>query len=230
MNRTRFWPTNLAFAVKPERTQQLDSGVLFANEHQQWSASVFYNQIDDFILVDYRSMMKMQGFIRNIDATSYGTELSYRQRLGQHWLVDSSLAYTKGDNDTDHSPLPQLAPLEARVATDYQQQDWSFGILWRLVAGQNRFTLNTGNIVGKDLGPSSGFAILSMNGAWRLTQDLQVSAGIDNLFDRQYAEFVSRAGGNGMGGAIPGFEQTMRVNEPGRTLWLKINWSWQGSF
>ncbi len=219
-----------AFTVKPERTQQIDSGLLFANERQQWSASVFYNQIDDFILVDYRSMMKMQGFIRNIDATSYGTELSYRQRLGQHWLVDSSLAYTKGDNDTDHSPLPQLAPLETRVSADYQQQDWSFGMLWRVVAGQTRYTVNTGNIVGKDLGPSAGFAIVSINGAWQISQSLQLSVGVDNLFDRQYAEFVSRAGGNGMGGAIPGFEQTMRVNEPGRTFWLKMNWSWQDSF
>lgn len=43
----------------------------------------------------------------------------------------------------------------------------------------------------------------------------------DNLFDKTYAEFVSRASGNGMGGAIPGYVQTTRVNEPGRNFWLK---------
>ena len=61
-----------AFNVAPEHTKQIDTGLLFADEKRQWSASVFYNQIDDFILVDYRSMMKMLGFVRNIDASSYG--------------------------------------------------------------------------------------------------------------------------------------------------------------
>lgn len=219
-----------AFNVAPEHTQQIDTGFMFANDQQQWSASLFYNQIDDFILVDYRSMMKMQGFIRNIDASSYGAELTYSQRVGHTLKVDSSLAYTRGTNDTDNAALPQLAPLEARIGADYQQQDWSIGLLWRLVAAQDRFTLNTGNIVGKDLGPSSGFGVLSANASWKIIPSLQLSAGIDNLFDRNYAEFVSRAGSNGMGGAIPGFEQTMRVNEPGRTAWLKLNWSFQDKF
>ena len=159
-----------------------------------------------------------------------GAELTYSQRLGDSFKVDSSLAYTRGTNDTDNSALPQLAPLEARIGADYQQQDWSVGMLWRLVAAQDRYTLNTGNIVGKDLGPSSGFGILSANAAWKILPSLQLSLGIDNLFDRQYAEFVSRAGSNGMGGAIPGFEQTTRVNEPGRTAWLKLSWSFEDKF
>lgn len=96
-----------AFNVAPEHTKQLDTGVLFADDTRQWSASVFYNQIDDFILVDYRSMMKMQGFVRNVDASSYGAELSYSQRLGHSFKVDSSLAYTRGNNDTDNLALPQ---------------------------------------------------------------------------------------------------------------------------
>ena len=45
-----------------------------------------------------------------------------------------------------------------------------------------------------------------------------ISAGIDNLFDKTYAEFISRGGDS-----IGGFTQTTRVNEPGRTFWLKAN-------
>jgi iron complex outermembrane receptor protein len=47
-----------------------------------------------------------------------------------------------------------------------------------------------------------------------------VTAGIDNLFDRTYAEHLSRSGA-----AVAGFEQTTRVNEPGRTIWLKLSTS-----
>ena len=91
----------------------------------------------------------------------------------------------------------------------------------RMVDKQDRYALNQGNIVGRDLGASAGFAVFSLNGSWRPDDDWLLSAGIDNLFDKTYAEFVSRAGGNGMGGSIPGYEQTTRVNEPGRLLWLK---------
>ena len=44
-----------------------------------------------------------------------------------------------------------------------------------------------------------------------------MSAGIDNLLDKLYAEHLSRGGG-----LVAGFEQTTRVNEPGRTLWVKV--------
>jgi iron complex outermembrane receptor protein len=44
-----------------------------------------------------------------------------------------------------------------------------------------------------------------------------IAAGVDNIFDKAYAEFVSRAGAD-VGGS---YVQTTRVNEPGRTAWLK---------
>lgn len=75
-----------------------------------------------------------------------------------------------------------------------------------------------GNIVGQDLGETSGFGVFSVNGAYRMGKRVRFAAGIDNLFDKTYAEHISRAGAG-----IIGFEQTTRVNEPGRTVWLKAS-------
>jgi iron complex outermembrane receptor protein len=50
-----------------------------------------------------------------------------------------------------------------------------------------------------------------------MTDNLLVSAGIDNLFDRDFAEHLSRGGA-----MLSGYEQTLRVNEPGRTAWLRV--------
>ena len=47
---------------------------------------------------------------------------------------------------------------------------------------------------------------------------MQVTAGVDNLLDRAYAEHLSRAGA-----MVAGFVQSTRVDEPGRTLWLKAS-------
>jgi len=49
--------------------------------------------------------------------------------------------------------------------------------------------------------------------------ELLITAGIDNLFDKAYAEHISRAGA-----AVSGYEVTDKVNEPGRTWWLKAQW------
>jgi iron complex outermembrane receptor protein len=51
----------------------------------------------------------------------------------------------------------------------------------------------------------------------KLMDGILVSAGVDNLFDREFAEHLSRGGA-----MLGGYEQTMRVNEPGRTAWLRI--------
>lgn len=214
-----------AFGIKPETTQQLDLGALYKTHKINITSSLFYNQVNDFILSDYSSMMKMNGASRNVDSTSYGGEMSADYRINAQWKLETSLAYTHADNDTDNNPLPQVAPLEVRLGLNYQASDWSLGALIRGVSAQTRYDLNRGTIVGKDLGESAGFGIFSVNGAYKLTHDLQLSAGADNLFNKTYAEFISRAGGNGMGGSIPGYLQTTRVNEPGRTLWLKLQYS-----
>lgn len=211
-----------AFHLRPEQTRQWDAGLLFDSRVWQVSSSIFYNDARDFILVDYSSMMKHGGFSRNIDATTWGGEWSLAFTPDQHWKFDASVALVRGDNDTDNTPLAQIAPLEGRLGVTYSAARWSVGGLWRLVDDQDRYDLDRGNIVGKDLGPSSGFGILSLNASWKITPDLLASLGVDNLFDRQYSEFISRSGSNGMGGAIPGYEQSFRVNEPGRTFWLKL--------
>lgn len=218
-----------AFDIKHETTRQLDTGVMYGDDMRQWSVSGFYGKVADYILVDYSSMMKMNGFVRNVDARTYGAELTFQQKITAHWQADMALSYLRGDNQTDHTPLPQQSPTELRIGSRYVAQHYSVGMLWRGVAAQERFDLKRGSIVGQDLGPSHGFGIFSVNAAWQITQDLNLSSGIDNLFDRDYSEFISRASGNGMGGAIPGFIQTTRVNEPGRTAWLKLTYSLNGA-
>ena len=126
------------------------------------------------------------------------------------------MAYVRGENDTDHRALAQMTPLVGRIGLNYDNQTWSFGSLLRLVDSQNRVAVNQGNIVGQDIGKSAGFAVLSLNGGWKPRKGMLIAAGVDNLFDRNYAEHISRAGS-----MLAGFTQTTRVNEPGRVLWLK---------
>ena len=156
--------------------------------------------------------------VRNIDARTWGGEATLAIAATAHLKIDTSVAYVRGDNRTDDRPLAQQPPLEGRLGLQYSGSRWSLGTLTRLVSAQDRFALNQGNIVGQDLGPTSAFAVFSANGGWRMAGFAFLSAGVDNLFDTTYAEFVSRNGSD-----VAGFLTTTRVNEPGRTAWVKLD-------
>lgn len=217
--------TASAFDTRPEKTTQLDVGLNFAGEGLSGSVSAFYNKITDFILIQSNTASRGVGMTlrnptitRNVKATTYGAEAGLTYPLAESWKLNGSLAYVHGNNDTDGVALGQMPPLEARIGTSYDDKVWSFGALLRMVSEQDRFTVNQGNIVGQDIGRTGGFGVFSLNGGWRPRKGAQLTAGVDNLFNRVYAEHISRAGS-----MVAGFTQATRVNEVGRNLWVKAN-------
>jgi iron complex outermembrane receptor protein len=88
----------------------------------------------------------------------------------------------------------------------------------RGVARQERVAPGQGNVVGRDLGPTPGFATLAINAGYKVNDLVQVTAGIDNLFDRHYAEHLNLAGSADFG--YPA--DAVRIAEPGRTAWLRV--------
>ncbi|HNN86714.1 MAG: TonB-dependent copper receptor [Cellvibrionales bacterium] len=212
-----------AFNADPEETTQLDLGYLFARGQWTGSVSAFYNHIDDYLLIQ-SGVVKPMGMMgrrtttitRNIEAHSWGGEAELGYAINDNWRVDASLAYVRGENDTDDKSLAQLPPLEARFGLHYDDGTWSYGALWRAVAKQTHVSVNQGNIAGQDIGNTRGFGVLSLNAGWKVMPNLQLTTGIDNLLDKTYAEHISRRGD-----MVAGFDQLDRVNEPGRTVWLK---------
>jgi len=211
-------------SIKPEKTTQLDFGAQYEDENLKAWASGYVGVIRDYILFDYLpgGMMGRTSQARNIDARILGGELGAAYALTRHWTTDATLAYAWGKNTTDDTALPQMPPLEARFGLTYEEGDWSAGGLWRVVAHQGRIAENQGNVVGYDFDESAGFAVFSLNGAYKLSQHFKLSAGVDNLFDKDYAEHLNLAGNAGFGYPANDPES---IHEPGRTLWTKVDFS-----
>ncbi|MBS9762151.1 TonB-dependent copper receptor [Pseudomonas mosselii] len=210
--------------IKPEKTTQLDFGIQYRDERLEAWASGYVGQVRDYILFDYqRNMMgSLTSQAQNVDARIMGGELGAAYKLTENWKADATLAYAWGKNSSDGKALPQMPPLESRLGLTYSRDTWSIGALWRLVAEQNRIAKNQGNVVGKDYDTSSGFGVFSLNGAYKVNNNLKLSAGVDNLFDKAYAEHLNLAGNAGFG--YPA-SATDPVNEPGRTFWTKVDFS-----
>lgn len=216
-----YWERNARFDVAPEKSNQLDLGLGYQGVRVKSNLSLFYARIDDYILIDWaRDGMGAWQKVgaRNVDARTWGFEADAVWTLSARWRVTATLAYVHGDNRSDDKPLAQIPPLEGSLALDYDDGTWSAGALWRVVDSQDRVSVNSGSIAGRDLGETGGFGVLSLHAGYRPNEALTITAGIDNLFDKTYAEHLSRSGSDSL---IVGYERTVRVNEPGRVWWLQ---------
>ena len=209
-------PNVTAFdGLKNEKTTQLDIGTQF--EHGAFSAwaSGYAGLINDFILMTY---IDGKANSRNVDATIAGAEAGIAYQFNDAIQADVSTMYAWGKNTTNNTALPQIAPLEGRVNLRYVQDKYNVGLLWRVVASQDRISKNEGNIVGFDTGKSSSFNVLAINATYNLTSGVDLSVGIDNLLDQNYAEHLNKLGNAGVGLAAD-----QQFNNIGRNYWARMS-------
>lgn len=202
--------------LKREKTTQLDIGANIQLTQLNGWISAYAGQVKDFVLFRYDVPCPNANLAENIDARILGGEAGLGYRFSDHWRLKSSLAWAFGENQDTHQPLPQIPPLEGQLALIWEKGSWSATGLWRLVAAQHHIALNEGNVVGKDFSRSAGFGVLSANLAWQAATKINISAGVDNLFNRRYSEHLNLAGNREFG-----YSLDVPLIEPGRTLWAR---------
>ena len=205
--------------IDTEKTLQLDMG--YQHEHGAISSwvSAYAGLINDYILTSYTGMSGMlSANSRNVDATIAGAEAGIGYQFTDAIQADVSAMYAWGENSTDHRALPQIAPLEGRVNLRYVQDKYTLGALWRVVAAQDRISLNEGNIVGYDINESKAFNTLALNATYNLIKDVDVAIGVDNLLNHTYTEHLNKAGSSGFG-----FASNEQFNNTGRNYWARVS-------
>jgi len=200
------------FTDKPEKTNQLDVGRNWKTGKWSGSTSAFYSKIDNYQLIT------SAGTNLNVKAETHGLEADAAYQVSDNWKGTVALSFVHADDKTRHTPLAQQPAHEMKLGAEYDNKKQFFGTQVRLASKQDRVDPGYGNIAGQDIiGPTSGFEVVSINGGTRPKKGVVLSAGIDNLFNKTYAENISKGDAVDVG-ANP---QITRVNEPGRTLWVK---------
>jgi outer membrane receptor protein involved in Fe transport len=158
-------------------------------------------------------------FVNTELATLAGAEL-YGEYDVTDWLTPfATLTYVEGrDHTRDHrgnpstgfpttdpeEPLPGIAPLEARLGLRVHEARtnprWAVEFTARVVDEQDRFAESLGEV------GTPGFLVFDLRSYWQVNKNLLLTAGVENLGDKNYQEHLDLRTGTGALGRFGVFQ------------------------
>ncbi|HKM15842.1 MAG TPA: TonB-dependent receptor [Marinospirillum sp.] len=201
--------------LKPETSHQIDLGILGKSASLDYSAVVFSNQVTDYI---YRSNTAGKSTYRNIKAALYGIELESTIRYAKNWETRGQLNLLRGDNRSDSETLAQITPYQGQVSQHWINANWEVAATFRFADKADRLNADANEKA------TSGYGLIDLNLAWKPIEVLEISTGINNLFDKNYANFLNRnaAGSDPINTGDNALVGTL--TEPGRSIWISGNY------
>ena len=161
------------------------------NEDSSLAFDVFFNDISNYIYIapsnEAVDGYKLYNFLQQ-NATLWGSEIIYSKRTAIEWLsFNTSLEYINGKS-ADGNPLPFIAPLTFKQVFDLDFSDnYSLEIDFVAKAKQTR--------ISQFEEETDGYSLLNLSGNWMtsfLDKDLNIFWSIDNVFDKEYFDHLSR--------------------------------------
>jgi iron complex outermembrane receptor protein len=220
MNPALRWVGNPQLAAAEHH--QLDFGLSSSARISTWSVAGFVDQANDFILRDRaRGQEGILGsdratVYRNVEARLVGVEAEGSFRWGSRLQLAGVASWVRGNNRTDDRPLAQIPPLQGWLRLDYGVDQWGGAALFRWAAAQDRVDDDPMTGSGQDYGETAGYGVLDLSGRYGILRTLSLAAGVDNVFNRTYANHLNR--GNLFD------PEPVRIHEPGRTFWTHLSW------
>lgn len=215
-----------------EAAHELNLGLEWNDGRSYIAPRIFYREVDNYIqgtpvvanpadpvitaALMLANMMSGQPPLQfnNVDATLYGLDIDWHSRLNQQIGLRGVISMVRGERDDIDDNLYRVSPDHASVALDYH---WQRVISTLEVVGyrkQNRVSATNNEQ------QTAGYGLINVSLFYPLSGDLAIYAGIDNLFDREYAHHLS--GSNRVTGSDVAVGE--RLPGMGRNAWLRINW------
>ncbi len=216
------WVGNPLLAAEAHR--QLDLGLGHATAAWQVELNLWLDAVQDYILRDRAHgqagilLADNTTIYRNVNARLYGLTLQASHTLSPRWHLRGSVDYTHGENRTDQRPLAAIPPLSGRLELERNSGRAVARATLRWATAQHRVDDDPYTGSGLDAGPGKGWATVDLSLNAPVGTGWHLAVRLENLLDKTYALHVNRAN------VDPFNPQPVRVNEPGRTLWLELGW------
>lgn len=190
---------------------------LFDTEFTAWYTR--YNNaivVRDFILNGQDSIL-YDGVLSNVQANVNAREAwlgGMSHVIHFRWNsfeFGHTITWTYGQDISSDVPLDHITPLFGQATLSYPSGRWQFlGKVayqgWKRPDRYSPRDESNAEFATEDGWPA--WARLDFKASYRMTDRLQLQAGIDNLLDQHYRPFSSR------------------ISAPGRNIWLTVRWSY----
>jgi len=188
---------------------QGDIGVKFSSDSFFVNASVFYSDLHDYVNF-YQASVTAKSY-QNIHASIWGGELGSQISLPYDLFLKGSLSYSQGKNKDADTPLSEMPPLRGSLALRYDNSLWFMELAENMARRQDRVD------PGLSEQETAGWATTDVKAGLNY-KALSLIAGVDNLFDKQYYNYLSYLRdpfASGVGNKVP---------ENGRNIYLTLGY------
>ncbi len=186
------------------RNWQLDAGIEADNDWWRARMRGYHARIHDYLtyrvnpIIDPTGARILLSTNTNLALLS-GCDASCDIDLNDWWTAFGVTNYVYGVDDEIDQPLPSIPPLDSRVGLRLhdpeQGQTWGFEFAARIVNDQDQVgALRLGlspDMVATVEQQTPGFTTYLIRGYWNVSENLNLVAGIENLFDKQYLEHLN---------------------------------------
>ena len=177
----------------------------------------------------------------NVDAEFYGADAVFGFPLTEDWRLDGTVSYARGklrgsfqgqkrEDGTTRTirddNVYRMPPLRGLLSVSRVLDDWVVSVEVDWAARQSKVSqllLDDPQNPKNHARPTSGYALYNLRSQYtHPSMGFMLSAGVENLTDRQYADHMN--GFNRVdGGDLAAGE---RLPGPGRNVYARINWEW----
>jgi outer membrane receptor protein involved in Fe transport len=196
-------------ALKPERGYFVSTGVKYWGKTFNFGVEGFGNFLNNLVVEVPGTYEGRSALIKENVGTSQiaGLDADFEYNVVPSLTFLGGATYVSGRNTEDDVPLPQIVPLNGRIGLNYFSP---FGVKFSL----NSIIYSRQDQIANGEIETPGYAVFHFyaNYSWLLTQSasLGISAGIENIFDRNYRSHLSTARGS-------------VTAEPGRNAFINLS-------
>ena len=181
--------------LKAETNNQMDLIYTYKREKVYFQVDGFYSYLQDYIsgvinssITPYSKMSPGVRQMKNVDkAFKTGIESKFNWQFAPKYKTELAMAYTYAEDLTTKNPLPEIAPLDFRWSVIADFNPIKAAVKYRYVSEQNRID----NAFGELKTPS--FNLFDFDVTYNVFKNAVLMGSITNIFDRAYAEHLSRA-------------------------------------
>jgi len=213
--------------LKPETAVELTAGLDWSAGRFKLTPEVYYRDVNNYIqgvpsTNKVANMFAMMASGRpplqfaNVDAKIYGVDLGYEFEISEAWLLRGNLGYVRGKRKDITDNLYRIAPLSSFLELVWQRESYFVAI--ESVAASRQDKVSAYNKEQK----SSGWGIANLRGGISLNRALDVSLGVENIFDKAYQDHLG--GYNRVAGSDVPLRE--RLYSKGRNYYIRLNANW----